>query len=323
MTYRSFSDLHEDILNWILKLPSDIELVVGIPRSGLLVANLISLHLNIPMTDLDGFLAGRILSSGERLKIDADTYLKSPRKVLVVDDATGGGTQMDRARQKITERSMQHEVLFGALYVATYEQLHKLDYSLQYLPHPGFFEWNIFHHVLLQKACIDIDGVLCRDPENYEDDDGKIYEQFLRTVKPIQIPTRIIGWLVTCRLEKYRALTEEWLEKNSIRYEHLIMMNYPDKISKQKAGAHSSFKTNIYKKTGAELFIESSKLQAEEIARLTGKYVYCTSTHNLINPSLLGHVTEKIKEEIRKTYTYPGLRLKNIFKYLRWWILKK
>ncbi len=225
--------------------------------------------------------------------------------------------------RRLPKGPWQHEVLFGALYVATYEQLHKLDYSLQYLPHPGFFEWNIFHHVLLQKACMDIDGVLCRDPENYEDDDGIIYEQFLRTVKPINIPNRIIGWLVTCRLEKYRALTEEWLEKNSIRYEHLIMMNYPDKISKQKAEAHSSFKTNIYKKTGAELFIESSKLQAEEIARLTGKYVYCTSTHTLINPSLLGQVTEKIKEEIRKTYTYPWLRLKNVFKCLQWWILKK
>lgn len=276
------------------------------------------------MADLDGFLAGRILSSGERLKkIDSDTYLKSPRKVLVVDDATGGGKQMDIARRKIAEMSMRHEVFFGALYVATYEQLHKLDYSLLYLPHPGFFEWNIFHHVLLKNACMDIDGVLCRDPEVFEDDDGKIYEEFLRTVKPIHIPTVKIGWLVTCRIEKYREITAEWLKNNSIQYDHLIMMKYPDKKSKRKAGAYSLFKANIYKTTGAKLFIESSKLQAEEIARFTGKYVYCTSTHALINPSLLGQLTEKIKEEIQKTYTYPGLRLKSFLKLLRWWIIRK
>lgn len=324
MTYRSFADLHEDIIRWIPQLPTDIELVVGIPRSGLLVANLLSLHLNIPMADLNGFLAGKILSSGKRLKkINPDTFLSIPRKVLVVDDAIGGGTQMNNARLRIRKMPSSHEIVYGALYVATFEQLHKLDYSLQYLPHPGFFEWNLFHHILLKNSCMDIDGVLCRDPYDYEDDDSKIYEQFLRTVKPIRIPTVRIGWLVTCRLEKYRALTVDWLERNSIRYNHLVMMNYPDKKSRQRAGLHSSFKAEVFKMSKTKLFIESSKIQAEEIAILTGKYVYCSSTHDLIYPSALGQLREKIKDEIQKTYTYPGFRLRSFLKLLRWWLIRK
>ena len=324
MTYRSYSDLHEDVIKWIQQLPSNIELVVGIPRSGLLVANLISLHLNIPMADLDGFLAGRILSSGERLKIiDVDTYLKSPRKVLVVDDSVCSGKQIEEARCKIIKAHIQHNISYAAIYIATYEQRHTVDYYYQHLPLPRIFEWNIFHHSILEHACVDIDGVLSNDPEESENDDGPNYEQFLHTVKPIRIPSVQIGWLVTCRLEKYRAITEEWLEENSIRYNHLMMMNYPDRKTRQKAAQYSAFKAQIYKTTGAQLFIESSKLQAEEIALLTGKYVYCTSTHTLINPSLLGQLTEKIKEEIHKTYTYPWLRLRSFLKFLRWWILRK
>ena len=319
MTYRSYSDLHEDIIKWIQKLPSVIELVVGIPRSGLLVANLISLHLNIPMADLDGFIAGRILSSGERLKIiDPDLYLKSPKNILVVDDSVCSGKQLEEARRKIATVPIQHKISYAVLYVATHEQQRTIDYFYRYLPLPRIFEWNLFHHPILEQTCVDIDGVLCNDPEESENDDGPKYEQFLRTVKPIHIPTKEIGWLVTCRLEKYRELTAEWLERNSVRYHHLIMMNYPDKKTRQRAAMYSAFKADNYKTTGAQLFIESSKTQAEDIARLTGKYVYCTSSHTLISPSLIGQMTEKVKEEIQKTRSYPILRLKAFLKLLRW-----
>jgi len=324
VTYRSYSDLHEDVIKWIQQLPGNIELVVGIPRSGLLVANLISLHRNIPMADLDGFIAGRVLSSGERLNtIDPDTFLKSPRKVLVVDDSVCSGKQIEEVRSIITKTHLRHNVLYAALYIATYEQKHTIDFYYRHLPLPRIFEWNLFHHSILEYSCVDIDGVLSNEPEDWENDDGLNYTQFLRTVKPIRIPTVQIGWLVTCRLEKYRAITEEWLAQNSIRYNHLMMMNYPDKKTRQKAAQYSEFKAQIYKTTGAQLFIESSKPQAEEIALLTGKYVYCSDTHNLIHPPLLGQLTEKIKEEIQKTSTYPGLRLHGFLKFLRWCILRK
>jgi len=324
MNYRSISDLNEDIIKWIPKLPRNIELVVGIPRSGLLVANLLSLHLNIPMTDLDGFLAGRILSSGGRLRnIEKDSFLTTSRSVLIVDDSICTERQIEETQNLIKEIKQHHTLTYAALYVATYDQLHKYRYSYMRLPLPRIFEWNIFHHSLLQNACVDIDGVLCPDPHEAENDDGDIYLNYLRAVKPIRVPTFPIGFLVTCRLEKYRSLTIDWLNQNAIRYHQLFMMDYPDKRSRQQEGLYSFYKANIYKSTHADMFIESSQAQAEEIARLAGKYVYCASTHILIPPPFLGRVTEKFNEQVKKTRLYPVQRIKALLKLIRWWILKK
>lgn len=60
MNYRSIVDLNSDIKKWISELPNDLDLIVGIPRSGLLVANLLALHLNLPLTDVEGLIENRI-----------------------------------------------------------------------------------------------------------------------------------------------------------------------------------------------------------------------------------------------------------------------
>lgn len=44
--------MNDTIVRNLHRLPRDIDLVVGIPRSGLLAANLLSLAANIPMADL-------------------------------------------------------------------------------------------------------------------------------------------------------------------------------------------------------------------------------------------------------------------------------
>lgn len=53
--YRSIVDMNNIIVKNLQKLPHDIDLVVGIPRSGMLPANLIALYLNKPFTDIDSF----------------------------------------------------------------------------------------------------------------------------------------------------------------------------------------------------------------------------------------------------------------------------
>ena len=58
MNYRSVNDLNHCIVANLHRLPRDIDLVVGIPRSGVLAASLIALHLNLPLVDLDGFIEG-------------------------------------------------------------------------------------------------------------------------------------------------------------------------------------------------------------------------------------------------------------------------
>jgi hypothetical protein len=71
MNFRSIKDLYQDVWQNLHRLPRDIELVVGIPRSGMLPATLIALARNLPLADLDGYVAGQILSTG-RTRQDSD-----------------------------------------------------------------------------------------------------------------------------------------------------------------------------------------------------------------------------------------------------------
>jgi orotate phosphoribosyltransferase len=115
----------------------------------------------------------------------------------------------------------------------------RVDFYSKLVDHPRCFEWNIMHHAFLERSCIDLDGILCKDPTNDENDDGQNYRHFLINVEPLLRPSVEIGWIVTCRLEKYRKLTEEWLRKHSIKYKNLVMMNLPDKATRVALGNHA------------------------------------------------------------------------------------
>ena len=56
MNFRTINDSNNLISKNLDKIPKDIDLIVGVPRSGLFVANLIALYLNLPLTDFDSFL---------------------------------------------------------------------------------------------------------------------------------------------------------------------------------------------------------------------------------------------------------------------------
>jgi len=59
MYYRSINDLNNIILQRLHILPKDFDLIVGVPRSGMLPANLLALYLNKPYTDLHSFICSR------------------------------------------------------------------------------------------------------------------------------------------------------------------------------------------------------------------------------------------------------------------------
>ena len=45
MNYRSVASLDRLVLEWLCRLPRDLDVIVGVPRSGMLVANLLALHV--------------------------------------------------------------------------------------------------------------------------------------------------------------------------------------------------------------------------------------------------------------------------------------
>jgi orotate phosphoribosyltransferase len=143
---------------------------------------------------------------------------------------------------------------------------------------------------------MDIDGVLCRDPTPRENDDGPEYRQFLTSTERRYLPTVPVRWLVTARLEKYRALTEEWLSANGVEYGDLIMMDYPDMAARRAANAYASFKAEAYARTGALLFVESSPNVAVEVARLSGKSVFCLENRVMVDPEFFSRARRASRE---------------------------
>jgi uncharacterized HAD superfamily protein/adenine/guanine phosphoribosyltransferase-like PRPP-binding protein len=287
MHYRSIADMNATIVRNLHQLPRDIDLVVGIPRSGILAANLVSLTANIPMTDLDSFIAGKTFTSGITKRRPLERKTSEMRSVLIIDDSINGGTAMNDARARIAAAGLAAERLIYAAVYGSFDNHEEADFIFEVVPQPRLFQWNFMHHKFLEQSCVDIDGVLCLDPTDAENDDGPAYELFLAQARPLHGPTRKIAYLVTSRLEKYRSLTEEWLAGHGVQYDKLIMLDLPSKEERQRLAAHGKFKAEFYRTSDAVLFIESEYEQAVNIAKLSGKPVLCIETQEMISPEWL------------------------------------
>jgi len=301
MNFRSVADLNRCVLSNLHKLPRDIDLIVGIPRSGLLPATILALYLNLPETDIEGLLAGRLIGkeTARWQRGQLERALK-PRRILVIDDSLWSGKTMDKARRQIEAMHLSAQVIYAAVYVIPGAE-EKVDLVFETCPLPRIFEWNFMHHFELENACIDIDGVLCRDPTPDENDDGPRYSEFLNNCEPFLIPTVMVGCLVTCRLEKYRPQTVGWLKKQGVRYKELVMLDLPDKESRLAAMCHSAFKAEVYQQKKANLFVESSFAQAVEIVNKARKPVLCVEKGKMIQPSSLQSIWHYLKAALKKT----------------------
>jgi uncharacterized HAD superfamily protein/adenine/guanine phosphoribosyltransferase-like PRPP-binding protein len=287
INYRSTKDLNAAIMGNLSRLPRDIQLIVGIPRSGLLAANLLALHLNLPLTDLRGFIEERVIHSGQRgHRLQKLRYNPEKGRVLVIDDSVLTGGTMSRVRKLIEAEKPKSNVKYCAVFVSPRGRK-SVDLYFEEIMGKRVFEWNIMHSWVIQESCVDIDGVLCADPTEEENDDGAKYLAFLQRTKPLQLPSVKINTLVTCRLEKYRRVTEMWLKRHGIEYERLIMMDLPSKEMRKALNGHGKFKANAYIGTKTILFIESSKKQAREIAILARRPVLCMETQEMLYPSVL------------------------------------
>jgi orotate phosphoribosyltransferase len=293
--YRTVAQLDDAVVSWLSKLPRDIDIVAGVPRSGLLVANLLALHLNVPMTDIAGILEGRVIQSGARFKgEDPHRFLWKPRHVLVVDDSVCSGSAMAKVKAQLASAGLPHRFTYAAVYMAPEARLDDhVDLYREVVDMPRVFEWNIMHGTVLSNSCMDIDGVLCLDPTDEENDDAHRYERFLRDTPALLLPTAPVGWLVTSRLEKYRTHTEKWLAQHRVQYGELRMMQYPDMAARRAAKAYAQFKADIYVETGAWLFIESDARVAAQIAALSGRSVFCTETREMMQPGESSSLTRR------------------------------
>jgi len=274
MIYVSYEQLAKDVIAWSSTLPQDLDAVVGIPRSGMLPANILALHRNVAYADIQTFCDGRFFRGGWR-----DRH-SDVRKVLVVDDSILSGRSMVQAKDQLAHLDHLFKIVYGAVYCKPGRES-PAWFHYRSLATPRIFEWNVFHGYWIQKACVDIDGVLCRDPTSAENDDGPKYLRFIRDVLPYYRPSVKIHTIVTSRLEKYRPQTEAWLHRWSVEYQNLVMHPAKSKRQRMASGDHALRKAATYQATKCELFIESSMGQAMEINRITKQPVLCTDVGKL------------------------------------------
>ena len=285
MNFRSYSDLVALVRRNLWRLPHDIDLIVHVPRSGIIPAAQIALQRNLPIVSLDEYLAGA--DDGARFSARPRRAKGGSGRVLVVDDSVGDGAALARVHAALAEHpdAGRRPVSFLAVYWSGIE-VEGLDYWFETVPRPRLFEWNALHHEGISNFCVDIDGVLCRDPGRAENDDGPAYARFLQDADLLVRPTHEIGWLISNRLEKYRAQTEDWLARHGIRYRELILLDGVSAETRRRAGAHGWFKGRTYRDLPAELFIESEPFQARDIAQIAVKPVLCTETWALYRPDM-------------------------------------
>jgi len=298
MYYRNVADINKIILKKLSILPRDFDLIVGVPRSGMLPANLLALYLNRPYTDIHSFINGHIYKAGAR---GSFFDIKDFRKVLVVDDSVSSGAAMIEVKEKLRDLAASFDISYCAIYMTPGKEK-TVDYFFETVPMPRYFQWNILNHSALEKACFDIDGVLCEDPADDQNDDGEKYINFLLNARPLFIPGVRIGTLVTSRLEKYRKETETWLKANNVKYNDLVMLDLPDMAARQKANSHAEHKAKAYMAKPYFLFFESDLSQAVEINRISKKPVLCTENFEMIFDS------ESIFYNMKSGKYFPRLR---------------
>jgi len=301
MNYKNFADLEVVILSNLHRLPKEIGLIVGVPRSGILPASILALQLNIPFTDVLGFKSRRIFDSGRRLILNEhEKTINEAKKILVIDDSVASGREINRIKAILSKDKHAGKIIYSAVFVAE-DKTQDVDFYFDICPLPRVFSWNIFHHSSLKNACVDIDGVLCVDPTNEENDDADNYRKFILHAKPLFLPSVEIGALVSSRLEKYREETVKWLAVHNVKYRELHLLNLKSKEERQKLCSHGKYKGEIILNLEwADYFIESAAWQAEAIADISMKPVICTQNNKLYMPSGKALSCGAIKKAPRK-----------------------
>ena len=210
-------------------------------------------------------------------------------------------------RERLAGSHLAPKILYAAVFV-TPEATKFVDLHFDVCPLPRMFEWNFIHHAELRRACVDIDGVLCIDPTEEQNDDGENYLRFLLEATPLYLPTFPIGCLVTSRLEKYRPQTEDWLRRRGVQYNALVMLNMASAEERRKTNCHGRFKGEVFRSRPEQFFIESNPKQAQEIAEIAGKPVFCTENREVYFPST-GAVARRLARRLPARLPSLGWRL--------------
>lgn len=277
LNFRTVTDLNQAIVNKLHEVRKlNIDLIVGIPRSGMLPASLIATHLQLPFTDIDSYNSKRWFVRNKKVTVPSDIPTQ-PLRILLVDDTINTGNAMRHVLSTI--RKSNDTIIKFAVYGSPKNKNEDIDFICEECPLPRAFQWNLWKHKSAKDWATDMDGVLCRDPTKKENDKGERLKNFYKNADPKFLFSNSIKYVITSREERFRDVTVEWLNRYNIVYEKLIMKPTGSPGGNQ---SHGEYKSNIIKNLNdISLYIESDPVQAKIISSSVSIPIWCTDNQTL------------------------------------------
>lgn len=279
-TFVTSERLARDTLALMARLPPDVDLVVGVSRSGLLPASLIAYHRHLPLRAVSR--ARGVVDMGHGVRLE-DRPAAPPRHVLLIDDTVANGTEM-RACAPIVRAAFPHAGLTRAVVYAAPQAMDAIDLCAATYPGSHFLAWNWTNSGAGSACGYDVDGLLCRDftPEECRSEASYLAAMAAMPASPYLPRRRPIPMICTARPESARSVTLGWLARWGASVENLWM--WPGDPH-PRAEDVASWKAMHYKASGCVLFAESEPAQAEIIVRESGKPVLCPILERVLRPA--------------------------------------
>lgn len=258
---------------WIKTFPCRYDLIVGIPRSGLLIGSIIAAKLAVPLSTPDSFSNGIYWPGCSKM-----TQEKIFSNIMIVDESVGTGDTMKKAYEVVRQHAPTAKITRAALMLIGNRLSAKskkafVDEYFKVVLSPVLVEWELLDNKYGTVA-MDLDGVICEECPRGIDVNETKYLNWLRDAKPYLIPNYEVDYIISNRLERYRQETEEWLRRNGVLYRKLILWNLESK--KERLGKFATHKIDVLTSVKPDFFFESEDSQAKAIWTATKIPTICT-----------------------------------------------
>lgn len=90
----TWSDIYLLTEDWCKTLPSTFDCVIGVPRGGLIIADVIALNFGVPLSSPENFVRGEVWQS-------RSLPIREFKKVLLVDDCVDQGRSLLRIKKEL------------------------------------------------------------------------------------------------------------------------------------------------------------------------------------------------------------------------------
>ena len=279
--YITTERLVHDTMTLLALLPGDVDLVVGISRSGLVPAGLLAFHAHLPLLAVS--CGQGLVDVGHGIRLD-ERRSGPVKHIVLVDDTVTRGREMTANFQTVRQAYPDAQITRAVVY-AHPQALAAVDLYVAVYPGLHFLEWNWPNDGHGTTCVYDFDGILCQDCPPADDDDGPRYRHFLKTVKPLFLPRRgTIPMIVTGRHRIYEPETREWLARHRLEVDRLVMRTFEIDPEVPFAAQIAEFKAARYAETSYMFFAESDPVQARLINEATGRAVICPPIAKVFKP---------------------------------------